>query len=193
MKLDVGSAKCNGDIYIEILDSLGYTEQTYYWYQNSFGKDDGWYNDDDDMIGVDVDDIVFAPGTGLWLTGIDGEELTTAGKVYQADISIPLADDKQMIGNPYAASIGLAANVTIEMTGKSNGDVYIEMLDSLGYTEQTYYWYQNSFGKDDGWYNDDDDVIGDDVDDIIFPAGQGLWVTGLEGANFNITSPIPAN
>ena len=36
-------------------------------------------------------------------------------------------------------------------------------------------------------------VIGDDVADIIFPAGQGLWVTGLEGANFNITSPIPAN
>ena len=192
LKLDV-TGSCSGDIYIEILDTLGYTTQTYYWYQNAFGRDDGWYNDDDDKIGEDVDDIVFTPGTGLWLTGLDGEGLTTAGKVIQADISIALADDKQMIGNPYAAPIGLVANVEIEMDGSCSGDVYIEMLDSLGYTTQTYYWYQNAFGRDDGWYNDDDDKIGDDVDDVVFPAGQGLWVTGMDEANFNITSPIPAN
>ena len=111
----------------------------------------------------------------------------------QSDISIPLADDKQMIGNPYAAPIGLVANVEIEMDGSCSGDVYIEMLDSLGYTTQTYYWYQNAFGRDDGWYNDDDDKIGEDVEDVVFSAGQGLWVTGMDEANFNITSPIPAN
>ena len=192
LKLDV-EGSCSGDIYIEVLDSAGYTQQTYYWYQNAFGRDDGWYNDDDDKIGEDVEDVVFTPGTGLWLTGIDGETLTTAGTVYQADLALDLADDCQMLGNPYPTSIGLVANIEVEMEGSCSGDIYIEMLNSAGYTETTYYWYQNAFGRDDGWYNDDDDKIGDDVEDVTFPAGQGLWVTGLEDAKFNFTSPIPAN
>ena len=192
LKLDVEGA-CNGDIYIEILDSLGRTTDTYYWYQNARGKEDGWYNDDGDLIGEDVDDVVFNPGTGLWLTGIDGEILTTAGKVYQADLGLTLADDSQMLGNPYPTSIGLAANIEVVADGTCNGDIYIEMLDSLGRTTDTYYWYQNARGKDDGWYNDDGDLIGDDVEDITFQAGQGLWVNGIEDAEFNFTSPIPAN
>ena len=140
-----------------------------------------------------MDDVVFNPGTGLWLTGIDGEILTTAGKVYQADLGLTLADDSQMLGNPYPTSIGLAANIEVVADGTCNGDIYIEMLDSLGRTTDTYYWYQNASGKDDGWYNDDGDLIGDDVEDITFQAGQGLWVNGIEDAEFNFTSPIPAN
>ena len=190
LKLDV-DGPCGGEIYIEVLNSAGYTEQTYYWYQNAFGKEDGWYNDDDDKIGEDVDDVVFAPGTGLWLTGIDGEVLTTAGKVFQADLGLILADDSQMLGNPYPSPIGLVANIEVDAGGSCGGEIYIEMLNSAGYTEQTYYWYQSAFGKDDGWYNDDDDLIGVDVDDVIFPAGQGLWVNGIEDAEFNFTSPIP--
>ena len=190
IKLDVDGT-CNGDIYIEILNSAGYTTDTYYWYQNARGKADGWYNDDGDQIGEDVDDIVFTPGTGLWLTGIDGEALTTAGKVYQADLGLTLADDSQMLGNPYAAPIGLSANIEVVADGTCNGDIYIEMLDSAGYTTDTYYWYQNARGKTDGWYNDDGDLIGDDVDDVVFPAGTGLWVNGIEDAEFNFTSPIP--
>ena len=93
------------------MDSAGYTTDTYYWYQNARGKTDGWYNDDGDLIGEDVDDILFSPGTGLWLTGIDGEVLTTAGKVFQADLGLTLADDIQMLGNPYPTAIGLAANI----------------------------------------------------------------------------------
>ena len=191
IKLDVDGS-CSGDIYIEVLDGLGRTTDTYYWYQNAFGKDDGWYNDDDDLIGEDVDDVVFTPGQGLWLNGIDGESFTAAGKVFQADLGLTLADSSQMLGNPYAAPIGLVANIEVDAGGSCSGDIYIEMLDPLGRTTDTYYWYQSAFGKDDGWYNDDDDLIGDDVDDIIFPAGQGLWVNGIEDAEFNFTSPIPA-
>ena len=192
LKLDV-EGSCSGDIFIEILNSAGYTDQTYYYYQNAFGRDDGWYNDDDDQIGVDVEDVVFTPGTGLWLNGIDGDTFTAAGKVYQADLAIELADDKQMLGNPFPAPIGLVSNVAIEMEGSCSGDIFIEMLNSAGYTDQTYYWYQNAFGRDDGWYNDDDDQIGVDVEDVTFPAGQGLWVNGMEDATFKITSPIPAS
>ena len=190
---------CYGGIYIEMLDSAGYTIEggTYYWYQNTSGfRDDGWYNDDGDKIGEDVDDVVFNPGDGLWLTGIDGEALTTAGKVFQADLGLTLADDSQMLGNPYATSIGLAANIEVDAGGPCYGGIYIEMLDSAGYTIEggTYYWYQSTGGfRDDGWYNDDGDKIGEDVDDVTFPAGTGLWVCGIEDAEFNFTSPIPAN
>ena len=198
LKLDVGEARCNGSIYIETLNSLGYTEQTYYWYQNARAPyaTDGWYNDDGELIGEEVDDIVFAPGTGLWLTGIDGEVLTPAGKVYQADLELTLSDDKQMVGNPYVSPIGLAANVEVVADGRCNGTIYIEILDSLGYTSQTYYWYQNARAPyaTDGWYNDDGDLIGVGVvEDVIFPAGTGLWVTGIEDAKFNFISPIPAS
>lgn len=190
--INLNVASCYGDIYIEMLDSLGRTTDTYYWYKNAGFRADGWYNDDGDQIGEDVDDVVFAPGQGLWLTGIDGETFTAAGKVYQADSSIPLLDDSQMLGNPYAAPIGLAENIEIETTA-CFGDIYIEMLDSLGRTTDTYYWYKNAGFRADGWYNDDGDQIGEDVDDVVFPAGQGLWVNGVEDTNFNITSPIPAN
>ena len=189
LKLD---AESSGDIYIEILNSAGRTINTYSWYKNAFGKEDGWYNDDDELIGDEAEDIVFTPGTGLWLTGIDGEVLTTAGKVFQADLALTLQDDSQMLGNPYPAPIGLAENIEID-TDASSGDIYIEMLNSAGRTVATYSYYKNAFGKDDGWYNDDDELIGDEVDDVIFPAGQGLWVTGVDGDGFNITSPIPAS
>ena len=181
---------CNGDIYIEMLDSLGRTSATYYWYQNSRGKDDGWYNDDDELIGEDADDVPFAPGVGLWLTGIAGELLTTAGQVFTDDLEITLLDDSQMLGNPFATTINLAANISVEADGACNGDIYIEMLDSLGRTSTTYYWYQNSRGKEDGWYNDDDELIGEDADDIPFAAGTGLWVCGIEDAKFKIVSPL---
>ena len=192
MKLDV-EGSCFGDICIEILNSAGFTTQTYYWYQNAGFRDDGWYNDDDDKIGEDVDDVVFNPGDGLWLTGIDGEVLTTAGKVFQADVSLTLADDKQMLGNPYASAIGLAENIEVDTEDPCYGDVCIEMLNAAGYTETTYYWYKNAGFRADGWFNDDDDQIGEDVDDVTFSAGQGLWVSGIDGAEFKITSPIPAN
>ena len=189
--LQVNVASCYGDIYMEMLDSAGYTTDTYYWYKNAGFRADGWYNDDGDQIGEDVDDVTFIPGQGLWLTGIDGETITTAGKVYQADLSVTLADDSQMLGNPYASPIGLAENIEIDIAS-CYGDIYIEMLDSAGYTTDTYYWYKNAGFRADGWYNDDGDQIGEDVDDVVFPAGQGLWVNGIEDAGFNFTSPIPA-
>ena len=142
---------------------------------------------------MDVDDVVFTPGMGLWLTGINGEVLTTAGKVYQADLGLYLLDDSQMLGNPYAAPIKLAENIEVVADGTCYGDIYIEMLSSSGRTTDTYSWYQGARGKADGWYNDDDELIGNDVADITFPVGQGLWVTGIEDAEFNITSPIPVS
>ena len=89
---------------------------------------------------------------------------------------------------------GTGFNLTsLKLDADSSGDIYIEILNSAGRTINTYSWYKNAFGKDDGWYNDEDELIGDEVDDVIFPAGQGLWVTGVDGDGFNITSPIPAS
>jgi hypothetical protein len=145
---------CAGDIYIEMLDSAGFTTATYYWYQGSRGKEDGWYNDDDEMIGEDVDDITFAPGTGLWLTGIDGDTLTVSGQVFKDDLSLILLDDSQMLGNPYPAEINLAANIEVVAEDSCAGDIYIEMLDSAGFTTATYYWYNDGGpGYPAGWFD----------------------------------------
>ena len=105
-----------------------------------------------------------------------------------------LADDSQAVSVGFTEVGGTGFNLTSVKVNVDIcfGDIYIEMLDSLGRTTDTYYWYKNAGFRADGWYNDDGDQIGEDVDDVTFPAGQGLWVNGVEDANFNITSPIPA-
>jgi len=104
-----------------------------------------------------------------------------------------LADDSQAIASSFVEVSGDAINLTTikpSVDGSCNGDIYIEMLDSAGFTTATYSWYQNSRGKEDGWYNDDDELIGEDADDIPFAAGTSLWVCGIEGAKFKIVSPL---
>ena len=188
---------CDGDIVIEMLDEYGVAKnaslEVYYFYKASFGKDDGWYNDEEELIGEDIDDVIFPVGQGLWVTGMGDTTWQQAGQVYDADKSIPLADGKQMLSNPYATGLPLSKNIWIGCDS-CDGDIVIEMLDEYGVAKneslEVYYFYQNSFGKDDGWYNDEEELIGEDIDDVIFPAGQGLWVTGMADTTFDITSPL---
>ena len=185
--------KCNGDIIVEILDEYGVAKemQVYSYYKNSFGNDDGWWNDDDEQVGEDIDDVFFPAGSGIWVTGVDGDGWNTAGQVYDADKEITLGDGKQVLANPYATGLSLANNIWVDCD-KCNGDVIIEILDMYGVAKnlQVYSFYYNSFGNDDGWWNDDDEQVGEDIDDVVFQPGEGIFVTGVDGYKFQITSPL---
>ena len=190
--------ECYGDIIIEMLTGGGVPieGQVYSYFCNARGYDeDGWYNDQDQLIGGDeVEDVFFPAGTGFWVTGVAGTTWGQAGQVYEADKSIPLADDKQMLCNPYATSIFLGRDISVGECDECYGDVIIEMLTSGGVPieGQVYSWFCNARGYDeDGWYNDQDQLIGgEEVDDVEFTSGTGLWVTGVDGYTFDITSPL---
>lgn len=179
-----------GDIRIEKLNNAGIATETYEWMQDVRGKEDGWYLDGEDLIGEDVDDIFIPAGEGMWVNGLDGAVLPFAGEVYTDDKSITLGDDKQMLSNPYPCDLHLARDISIVYDDQVTGDIRIEKLNKAGIATETYEWMQDVRGKEDGWYLDGEDLIGEDVDDIVFPSGTGLWVNGLAGAKFNITSPL---
>ena len=189
-----------GDICIEKLNDAGVTTETYWWFCNARGKEDGWYNDDEQLIGSDDEeigtpDILIPAGEGLWVTGLEDGVMPFAGEVFEADKSIPLADNKQMLANPYPCDLPLSASIWVDYDGTSVGDICIEKLNDAGVTTETYWWFCNARGKEDGWYNDDEQLIGSDDEEIgtpeiVFPASTGLWVTGLEDATFKITSPL---
>lgn len=187
--------ECWGDIIIEILDPYGYAKmesnEIYSYFYNS-ERDNGWYDYADNLIGVDVNDVFFPVGTGLWITGVDGTTWNTSGQVYDKDKSIPLAENKQMLCNPYPAPIMLDRDITVTCD-ECWGDVIIEMLDPYGYAKMSsneiYSYFYNS-ERDNGWYDYADNLVGVDVPDVQFDAAQGLWVTGVDGTTFNITCPI---
>ena len=186
-------AKSDGNIIVEELDEYGAAIEgkVYYFYVNSRGNDDGWWLEDEYLIGDDVDDIFFPAGTGLLVTGIANAKWSQAGEVYTDDKATPLHIGKQMLSNPYATSIFLARDVWVDCA-KSDGNVIIEMLDEYGAAieGQVYYFYVNSRGNDDGWWVEDEDLVGEDVPDVEFTAGTGILVTGIADAEFQITSPL---
>lgn len=188
--MPVYDGQVGGDIYIERLNDAGVTIESYSFMQGVRGKEDGWYNDDDELIGDEADDIFFNAGEGLWVTGLEDGVLPFSGEVFDADKEIPLADNKQMLANPYPCDLPLSTNIQIDYDEQVGGDIYIEKLNDAGVTIESYSWMQGVRGKEDGWYNDDDELIGDDGEEVVFPACTGLWVTGLDGAKFQITSPL---
>ena len=188
---------CYGDIIIEMLDESGVAKmdslEVYSYYYGTGEIDDGWYNDETELIGTDIPDVFFPVGQGFWVTGVDGTTWCTSGEVFDADKSIPLADNKQMLANPYPTSIFLARDIAIDCD-VCYGDVIIEMLDESGVAKmdslEVYSYYYGTGEIDDGWYNDETELIGTDIDDVEVPAGTGLWVTGVDGTSFQITSPL---
>lgn len=78
---------------------------------------------------------------------------------------------------PQFVNIGASADIpiqTIKAVGEDTSDnVYIQLLDAHGYTTVSYAW--NDWAADEPcWVNDDYEP----VEDVTFPAGQGLWMQG---------------
>ena len=83
---------------------------------------------------------------------------------------------------------------TIKPTGLPSGykgAINIQTLDYLGNKVAKYYYHEGETGrgaKADGWWLEDTTQITAEAD-VEFPAGQGLWVTGLDGTTLEFTFP----
>jgi hypothetical protein len=59
------------EVNIQILNAFGKTTTTYYWNDlPDEGLEAGWYNADTELI--EEGTVIFAPGTGMWVSGQNG-------------------------------------------------------------------------------------------------------------------------
>ena len=156
-------------------------------------KNDGWYNEDNQLITA-ANDVFFPVGTGLWFGGKVGYSIRTAGEVIVATQTFPLITGNKMLANPYPAPIKLTSFVMDTGTDTkitASTGVKIQTLDADGYMEEIYVYHKgDSKGfKNDGWYNEDNQLITSE-NDITFQPGDAMWFGGKDGYTVTIPSPI---
>lgn len=64
-----------GDVIVQILSAYGKTTASYYWYDVNDDGDivRGWFDGNDEM--VEAGSVIFQPGDGLWVSGLNGLNL----------------------------------------------------------------------------------------------------------------------
>ena len=80
----------------------------------------------------------------------------------------------------------------------NNSKVRIELLDGLGVTDKSYYYYKGARAPHatEGWYigTTKERIDGsDDAHEVIFQAGQAMWVKAVDGVTATITCPYTLN
>lgn len=198
--LNVGSAegmplqsiKPTGDdtsdnVNIQTLDAYGRTQVTYLWvnWAGDEGDQEAWVDDDEFAI---VEDVTFAPGQGLWVTGSSTDQaFQTVGAVWKFDVTVQLRASATAVGNPFPVAINLQ---DILPEGDDTSDnVNIQILDAYGRTQVTYLWvnWAGDEGDLEAWVDDDEFAI---VEEVSFMPGQGIWATGSSTSQY-LRFPAP--
>lgn len=181
-----GFDKTTGGVAIQILDNYGLMAKIYKYYKGGRGSfaTDGWY-DGTTRITTE-NDVVFAPGTGLWMTGSDGYSFQTSGQVLFDNVVCKLRTGATMIANPYPMSLKLT-NITPAGFEKTSGGVAIQILDNYGMTTKTYKYYKGGRAAYavDGWYDGTTRITLEN--DVAFEPGAGLWVDGADGYTLTLS------
>ena len=180
-KLVISGEFVSDDVVIQTLTAAGLADKTYSYNKPRKG-DWRWLDDDNNTI--EEGQVLFPAGTGLWIAGVDNCTITTAGQVSTNDRVVPLVDGAVACGNSTAVPLDL---LSIIPSGEYvSDDIVIQTLTAAGLADKTY-----SFNKprkgDWRWLDDDNNTI--EEGDVVFPAGAGLWVAGVEGAFLTIPGP----
>lgn len=178
----VGYKGENADtVNIQILDRMGKTVTTYYW--ADLPEDDiyGWLDDLEEI----PEDVVFQPGTGLWIFSSDDSlGVQTAGQVPTKDTTINLRNGFTMVANPTPVAINLQDIVVSGYEGENADTVNIQILDRMGKTITTYYWADLPDDDIYGWLDDMEEI----PEDVTFDPGAALWIFSSD-ATLSVTIP----
>ena len=181
LDIKVGGTFTSGQINIQTLTTAGLRDKSYTWMWSN--KQSRWYWDDG-VKDVVRGEVTFEPGTGLWVQGVDGAQITFAGAVSTADRVIALKGGAIATGNMTAVAIDLL-DIIPGGTYKS-GEINIQTLDANGMRDKSYTWMWSN--KQSRWYWDDG--IKDVVEgEVKFEPGKGLWIQGVEGATLTFPGP----
>ena len=170
-------------VNLQLLDTMGYTAETYYWADLPDDGITGWLNADEEI----PTDVVFGAGDGFWVNSADATlKLQTAGAVSKADVAVDLRNGFRMIANPMPSEINLQDITVTGYEGENADTVNIQILDTMGYTVATYYWADLPDDGIVGWLNADEEL----PDDVVFDAGDALWVNSTD-ASLQLVFPSP--
>jgi len=178
--IDIQTIKCNEDaaglVFLNTLDNLGYTIDTYDWdyYKGTLC----WV---DESTGKPAE-VSFTPGQAFWVQSDEaGNVFQSSGQVGTEDVEVELDDEGGSIlaGNCTPVKIAIQDVLCNE---EAAGLVFLNTLDELGYTIDTYDWdyYKGSLC----WV---DESTGKPAD-VDFAPGQAFWIQSDEAGN-TITFP----
>lgn len=173
------------------------------------GTGAGWYRDGYVSEDTKVTGIVFDAGQAFWVQGVDGLSIQTSGQVKMSEAVIPMRQGHAAGGNPFPTTRDLAT--TFSVTGYESyadggdgigGSVIVKVLTETGAIDidaegrpMSWSFWDNEDTSDDGegtgagWYRDG--YVSEDtkVNDVVIPAGQGLWIQGVDGLYLHIRAP----
>ena len=202
-----------------ILDYAGRTvmgKDAYFEYLDSFDWDNGfflggkWSNNGSEIVPGGENDFEMSAGQAIWFSNPGGGENTftfgTAGEVIQHEVTIPLVDGGNSIGNPMAAPVWVSS---LTVTGYEDDPSYyyaqdyyanFYILDYAGRTimgKDIYFEYLDSFDWDNGvflggvWTNNGADITPKGENDFQIPAGVGLWFSNPGGGENQFSVIFP--
>ena len=161
-------------VAIQTLDSAGRPAETFTW--NDWMYEEACWVDDD----LNQASRVFSPGAGMWIYGVDGYNIQTAGKVETSDVVVTLADGFVAVGNPFPVSVSIQ---DIVATGDDLSYVAIQTLDSAGRAAETFTW--------NDWMYESPCWVDDELNQTTrtFAPGEGVWVYGVAGYTLRFPAP----
>lgn len=167
------------NVSVQTLDAFGRGLASYVWNDWMF-ENACWVNDSLEQ----VEGVSFEPGQGLWITASSSEQsIQSFGQVGSADVTVRLRYGATATGNPFPLPIDLDS--IIAEGADTSDNVSVQTLDAFGRGLASYVWNDWMFG-DACWV---DDSL-EQVSDVSYPAGQGLWVTGSSDAQYiRFTAP----
>jgi len=172
-----------GDVYVQTLDSIGRGGMIYSYYDVP-GELTGWLDGNDNP--VKPGDVVLQPSEGLWVNApSDAWGLQTAGEVLTKDIFATLRKGSKMVVNTTPLAVDL---INIAVTGyitSTEGDVYVQTLDSIGRGGMIYSYYDVP-DELTGWLDGNDVPVVEGQ--VMIQPGEGLWVNAPSTA-YGLTLP----
>lgn len=177
----------DGKTTIQVLDTDGQVDGTYYWY-NEFVDGAttypaGWF----DALGVEPAGVSLAPGEAVFFN------TTESGVTIQSAGEVPGKITHDVIGY---MMLGNGSPVTIDIddltvSGATDGKTTIQVFDSEGQVDGTYYWY-NEFVDGAttypaGWF----DALGVEPAGIQLAPGEGVFFNTTEtGVKVSVPSVL---
>ena len=164
-----------GDVQIQTLDYAGRTVANYTYYDIP-GEVTGWFDGDDNP--VEVGDVTFQAGEGLWSYSLDdGFGLQSAGMVPTTPVAVTLQQYGLSVANPTPVNVDLTQITIGGYEEATEGDVQVQTLDYAGRTVANYTYYDIP-GEVTGWFDGDDNEVAEG--DVVVKPGEGLWTYSLD-------------
>ena len=181
--IKVNGAANDGDVGMQIFNDKGRMENIYFWLNEYYGDDDGWYVD---VVGSKIAEKTLKPGEAFYLyapyAGVTLQSAGEVGKTYTATAN----NGYTLIGNSFPVAIGPK---NIKVNGAANdGDVGMQIFNDKGRMENIYFWLNEYYGDDDGWYVD---VVGSKEAEFTLEPGQAIYLYApYAGVTLNFTNPV---